>query len=397
MPTVKEQKINTFFILEYALCGAIILATLLQKTALASAAFTVSFVALVIYFVKLSVFDGARHFLIITLLIAGISLLSLSFSSLLNGRLLTVNYLKEYFIFLSTLFFMFIAANKKINTKTAKTALIFNILIAYLYPIAYLFFSQKNTHNLLSLNFSNPNLTAMWIMQSVFYAVLAVILIDSKIIKIIAAVSVPLNAFLINETGARNTMLALALFALLCIFVVLKREKSFSKPLMLIINIIPIAFVPIYLSCIDSVQKSGWFDFWVEEGKNLTSRFGVWEEKFEKIKGLWLMGNYAESSGNAHNSHLVLLSSYGIAVLILMIYFLYKLCAQVNDEAEDKKNLFALAAFFAVIFMGLGEGALFSGGQGIFIMACGFLLLARCDYCGSEDEEEKNLVEQAVG
>ena len=202
---------------------------------------------------------------------------------------------------------------------------------------------------------------------------------------------------MINETGARNTILALVLFAVLCVLVALKREKSFSKPFMLIINIIPIAFVPIYLSCIDFVQKSGWVDFLVEEGKKLTSRFGVWEDRFEKIKGLWLMGNYAESSGNAHNSHLVLLSSYGIAVLILMIYFLYKLCAQVNDEAEDKKNLFALAAFFAVIFMGLGEGALFSGGQGIFIMACGFLLLARCDYRGSEDEEEKNLVEQAVG
>jgi hypothetical protein len=37
----------------------------------------------------------------------------------------------------------------------------------------------------------------------------------------------------------------------------------------------------------------------------------------------------------------------------------------------------ALIAFFIVWIMGLGEAALFSGGQGIYIVSCSFLLLAR--------------------
>ncbi len=382
MIKVIEPGINKFFISEYALCGVIILATLLQKTVLASAAFMASFVLLIIYFLKYLLIDGEDHFLLITLMIAFISFLSVLCSSIINRSTISLDYLNEYFIFLSSLFFMCITANESINKKTAKAILLLNILVAYLYPIAYKYFPQKYDGDLLYLNFTNPNLAAMWILQSVFYAFLAVVIIESKIIKFVAAVSIPINVSLIIKTSARNTLLALAFFAVLCILVIIKRGKSFSKPFIFLIDIIPIAFVPIYLTCIDTVQRSGRLDFFVDEGKKLTSRVGVWEGRFEKIQGLWLTGNYAEAGGNAHNSHLVLLASYGIVILILMMFFLYKLCVTVNDESTDKKNLFALVAFFAVLFMGLGEGALFSGGQGIFIMAFGFLLLARCDYNG---------------
>lgn len=397
MSTVNEQRINKFIALEYILCGVIILATLLQESAIASNAFMMSFLILVVYYLKLIFSDAARDFLPLTLLIVAVSFLCICYSSIINYSSFNFDYIKEYLIFLSTVFFIFIIVNSDINLKTSNAILIFNIFAAYLYPLAYKFFPQSHKYNDLTLNFSNPNLTAMWILQSVLYAALSVFIIKSKLLKIIAAVSIPINVFLINETGARNCMIALVLFAALCAWITIKKSKKFSKSLIFIINIVPIAFVPIYLTYIKSIQERGWFDFLVKEGKSLTSRLVVWQDQLEKIHGLWLTGNYAQASGNAHNAHLVLLSSYGILILILVIYFFYKVCINFNDESKSRKNLFALAAFFAVIFMGLGEGALFSGGMGIFVMACGFLLLARCDYRGSEDEEEKSLVEQAVG
>ena len=59
-------------------------------------------------------------------------------------------------------------------------------------------------------------------------------------------------------------------------------------------------------------------------------------------------------------------------------YFMYKLCCAVNENCKTKKSLYCLAAFFGVVFMGIGEGALFSGAMGLYIMACGFIYLARC-------------------
>lgn len=380
MHIVNNRKINKFFALEYILCSLIVLSTMLQKSTIASNAFMVSFLILIFYSAKVAFFDRAINYLYNTLLITVFSFISILFSAMINYISLSIEYFSEYFIFLSTILFVFIIMNIEVNLKTVEAILIFNIFVAYLYPFAYRYLPQKNEFAYLSLNFSNPNLTAMWILQSVLYATLSVLIIKAKILKIIAAFSIPINVSLINKTSARNCIVALAAFALLCIWVVLKQKNKFSKIFILIINVIPIAFVPIYLTYINIVQEKGWFDFFVEEGKTLTSRISVWLDRFQKISGSWLIGNYAQARGNAHNAHLVILASYGIITLLLVIYFFYKVCMDINQKSNDRKNLFALAAFFAVIFMGLGEGAVFSGGQGIFVMAFGFLILAKCNY-----------------
>ena len=49
------------------------------------------------------------------------------------------------------------------------------------------------------------------------------------------------------------------------------------------------------------------------------------------------------------------------------------------------KQTLCLLAFFIVWIMGFGEAALFSGGQGIYIVSCSFLLLARNKEFDAED------------
>ena len=117
----------------------------------------------------------------------------------------------------------------------------------------------------------------------------------------------------------------------------------------------------------------------VSEGKSLNSREKVWKEFFARIGGRWLTGNYAKASGNSHNSQMVVLCSFGLVVLILVIAFTYKILQKVNSHSKTLYDSCCISAFFAVLFMGIGEGALFSGGQGIYILVGSFLFLVNVD------------------
>jgi hypothetical protein len=77
---------------------------------------------------------------------------------------------------------------------------------------------------------------------------------------------------------------------------------------------------------------------------------------------------------------MVVLCSFGIVVLFLVMRFLYVVMVRVNRQCETRKQLICLAAFFGTVFMGLGEGGLFSGGVGINVISCMPLLLARFNW-----------------
>ena len=94
---------------------------------------------------------------------------------------------------------------------------------------------------------------------------------------------------------------------------------------------------------------------------------------------MWFTGDYANLDGNAHNSHMVLLCSFGIVILILTIIFTYNITIEISKKAKNKFQTLCLAAFYASIFMGFGEGALYSGGLGLYILCGIFLVLANSD------------------
>lgn len=377
----RQTKItNRFMLIEFILCAIIIFCNLASKPTIVSNSFTVSFIVLAVFAIyKLS--KKEKYYLygnmFSILLVSGMCVLINSFA---QGAWLSFGGLRNYFMFCSTIIFMFLMLNIETDKKIAKKILIFNIFVAALYPVAYKFFPHQISHNALTLNFSNPNLTGMWILQSLLYLLLAVILLKSKMFKLLALLLFVINMFLLNETGARNCMIAIFLFVVICIWVLIKQRPSFSKRFIGIINIIPITFIFVYLKFIDLVKDSGIFDFLISEGKTLTSRVEIWQRNLRKIEDCWLIGSYYTAAGNTHNAHLVILGSFGAITLVLSIYFMHKLCCMVNDMCQTKKSLYCLAAFFAVIFMGIGEGALFSGAIGLYIMACGFIYLARCDF-----------------
>ena len=376
----EKQKLNLFFIAEYLLCAVIVLCTFRQQESLVSAAFTGTFMLALLWFGKMVFVDGRNKHMTVVFLTVVLSTIFVVASGVLNDEDLNMAFLTNHLSFLSTVMFLFVIMNSEPDTRTGKIILIFNVFFAYSYFWAYRFIPRGDAFPMVYLNFTNPNLTGMWILQSVLYALVALVVLKSVLLKLLAAISIPLNVWLILQTEARNCILTLLLFAVVCLWTALKQRPRFSKGLIMSVVLLPIAFVPVYLTYVKTIMSKGWFDFLIDEGKSLDSRVWVWQERLENIREVWLIGNYALAGGNAHNSHMVLLASYGAIGLALGIWLLYSVCVKVNEQLRSRKSLFALAAFFGVLFMGIGEGALFSGGQGLFVMACGFLYLARCDF-----------------
>lgn len=375
-----ELNINDrFMITEFLLCGLIIFFNLYYKPEFVSYLFTFSFIILALFFIyTISRNDIEFDLYACVFGIIGISALCVLFNTFSPSAKLNFYNLRNYFMFCSTIIFMFLMLNIEANKTTAEKVLILNVFISLLYPIGYNFFPQIEMNHLdASLNFSNPNLAGMWILQSLLYLVISFLILKNKYIRILSVISFFLNLYMLDLTGARNCMISLVLFAAVCVIVFVKGTISFPNWFIGIINAAPICFVFLYLEYIDKIAESGILDFLIGEGKTLTSRVEMWERFLAKIEDSWLIGSYYTAGGNAHNSQLVILCSFGLLTLLLTIYFNYKLCSILNDKCESKASLCCLGAFFGIILMGFGEGALYSGAMGIYIMASGYIYISR--------------------
>ncbi len=376
IPKYKE-KINWFIFIELLAFTAIVWFTCTENAQRASNVFTISFLILLYEFVKylfvntknMNAIDGYLFVII------GISSFNVLLSFINTDKSLNFDALKNYFIFLSTIIFFRLAEVIRINKKMCNIVFIFNIVISLVY-----LYTKIKLPDSMDLNFSNPNLTGMFVFVTFVYMILAFIFYKKIIIKIICALLAIGDFVIMYETEARNVLLAFVLFLVIVLLTLFKGSVRYSKAFNFIINITPAVFVVAYLGFIDEIVKSGKLDFLVSDGKNLTSRVEIWRDLLEKINGMWLTGDYAKVSGNAHNSHMVLLCSFGVIVLILVTVYVYKIINNISSNITNKFQTYCLAAFFAVIFMGFGEGSLYSGGVGIYILCGIFLVLANSNF-----------------
>lgn len=389
---MKNSKLDInskFVITEFILSGLIIFFNLYYRPEYVSHIFTLSFVLLAAFFIYIiSRSDVEYNLYACTFGIITVSAMSVIINTFSPTAVLNFENLKNYIMFCSTVIFMFIMLNATAYKKTAEIILILNIFIAILYPIGYKFFPQEVQHLNLTLNFSNPNLTGMWILQSLLYLSITFLIFKNRYIKIFSFVAFLMNFYLLDLTGARNCMISFFIFGVICLIVFVKGTIRFPNWFMGIINAVPICFVFLYLGYIEKIVESGILDFLISKGKTLTSRVEMWEKYLAKIADKWFIGSYYTAGGNAHNAHLVILCSFGLIALLLTIYFNYKLCCILNENCKSKASLYCLGALFAVIFMGIGEGALYSGAMGIYIMASGFIYISR-----AYSEEECNEID----
>ncbi len=389
----QTEKINWFLTLEMLLCAAMVWFTCSKNGTMASHCFTVSFIVLLLVFINYMIkkFEEIDEIDGLLLIIIAISVFSV-FLSLFNAeRAVTFEGLKSYFMFLSTVIFFRLAEKIKIGRKTADLIFGFNIIISLIYIYCRRAYPQdyvEGGSTMLTLNFSNPNFTALFVCISLLYMFLGIFYYKNIIMKGICLILSISNFSILLETGSRNPLVAFVLFLVIFILSYLKSNLRFTKWFSVIINASPTIFMVVYLNFISVIIEKGWLDFLVSRGKNLNSRVKIWEWFLEGLENKWLLGDYANLTGNAHNSHLVVLCSYGLIVLVLVIVFTHKISISLAEKTQNRFQFSCLMAFFAILFMGFGEGALYSGGLGIYILGGTFLTLANSDFERTDIIEE---------
>lgn len=393
---IKKKTVNKFIAIEFVLCWLIVFFTINKISLLASMGFILSFVLLIGYIIfrltgnKIS--REHNNLFVLMVLIVIIAFLSI----LINGvsANLSFEYFKKYLIFCSTIIYLFLISIIKINNKTVEFILYTNIALGLLYSSCYYLFGIRGylSNRYLTFNFSNPNLVAMWILQTVIYLLLSVLILKNKTIKVICIPIAAILTYFIYLTEARTCLIAITSFLVLMLYVGLKKKLNFGNFFLAIAISFPLIFAIVYMALIDTINV-GDLNFLTSEGKNIASRVIVWDFAFDHFKEHPISGAYYQISfgtgqSQMHNTHVDILASYGIVTFLLVSLYLYSIVKKINKQCYNKIQTLCLGAFLTVIIMGMGEAALFSGGQGIYILGCSFLLLARYNFYENKEQEE---------
>ena len=344
-----------------------------------SALFSMTFVILLLSVLYMLMHDGIK---VQDLLVIHAIIMLTIVNATIGSSDISFSYYRKVIIFISTIFMLYLSTKIKVSETAINYIYVINICIALLYVLAY--FKGVGTQYTIGItfNFSNPNLTAIFILHSLLYVTLAFIHYKNKTSRILFSVLFVLLMYFLICTRARSCFLAMAFyFILLAINYLTNNKVHLRKGVSFLILILPLLFTIVYMKMVDS-NFINIFSFAESTGKPLSSRYHIWSMAFKSIYEHPVTGDYyGLSSGTGlfqmHNTHLDVLSSYGIFVFILFIAFLYNIMDSTRKIARSKSQKASLFAFYAIIIMGTFEAALVSGGLGMDILSSGFLILAR--------------------
>lgn len=329
-----------------------------------------------------------KNDIVLLLIIAISSLVSVLISVLISNDSFEITEIKKFIIFIVTLV-LFIAVNRlKVDKKTIRFIEISvscaSVALVLLYFIKY---NELYIYNLLGMkflyfHFDNPNFAAMhFLVYAIYNSILAQK--QNKIyLKLFHIALALFMSYFVFQTLSRNALLTfLVFFVIFIVMLFIKRPKrSFGMASSTFIAAWPIIFVAAYKLLLFIISKLGIFSFLTESGKELDTRNIVWNDVIAEILEYPLTGNYGASViRQSHNTHLDIWVSYGIIALIgtiiLIAYIIYN-----NGRAykNNISNLYMLG-FICCIIMGMAEAALFAGCQGLFILVAGFVLLSKTD------------------
>lgn len=360
---------------ELVLALFIAISILAGKSNIVSLCFYASFVVMMILILMTSRYRSQCKTLALFIIILAFA--SVIFSAFLHGKFPTIDNMLFFLVFAALLIYIYILMVIDINYSLFKWIMNWGFIFAACFPIAYYIFNIRTYQvGFLSMNFSNSNLLGMWVLQAAIFSFLNFFWQKGIAKKGIIIVLFIVNIRLLVLSGTRNALLALILGGIL-VLLHLQRKRKYSKKVLFVVAILPILFLLTYLTIFPILNQNGSIIQFSVEGKGLDSRYAIWINTLFNLKGYYLTGDYFSLAGNVHNSHLVVLASYGIIVLLLTILFLYIVMCESNRKCETFLQKICLTAFFVTIFMGIGEGALFSGAVGLYIPSCVYLLLCR--------------------
>ena len=381
--------------IEVIIASTIAVLTALGQNRLVSLLFALSFIVAFV-FVALKVFEQNK--VNISIVLAVFCVINVTLNGLQENGIMNFDYFKKVIMFCCFMFLVFYSIQEQEPVPDFLLKIIeFLPVIAGTF-LVFSYYYMENTAVIahgITLGFSNPNFTGMWLLHFFLYGVLFVLKAfkGGNKLRLLYIPILFIIYRLIGETGARSCQFgALSFFVFLLLKSWIKnRPKLFS----FVIVVFPIVFSLFYLAVVDEEWFHNTFSFLVSEGKNLTSRKKIWFSAFQQYQKHPLFGNYSGISNGTgqsqmHNTHVDVLCSYGILPFILFLNILYDRFLVSSHKVSSFYQTAVFSAFCAVIVAGSFEAAMVAGAMGLNLLTVGFLLLAQND-SGQEIKIEKRI------
>ena len=394
--------IENFIIrLLYMVAAGIVVATVSGLGKIASLLFTGTFFLVLLLWFAISQ-KRITKLNVIAIIIVVMAITNVLLNALFTGTVISFSYMKKVIMFSTTILFFVSASETDVHISNR---LFINKMIDFVSCFFIIMYYLQNSKmhllygkvsNYLTFRFTNPNLTAMFLISILFCKIINIMQEKRKAVRIFDfAIMAFLFKFII-ETKSRNCMLVFVIFIVqMIVYYRLPKIKIFTKKIYAkIMAVWPLLFAIIYMFVVRVPIISRIFSFMISEGKGITSRYRLWASAFENVYYSPVIGAYSQISlgtgeSQMHNTHIDIMASYGLIVLLLVCAFVYFILWKKINKNSSKENTICAIAFSSILLSGMGEAALFSGGIGIYLYAGLFLL-----FNGVKPTVEKNSIYQ---
>lgn len=381
---MRTDRAGAVFRLLWAVEVAMLLCVMLGWTVPVSPLFALTFVLLVLWWLA----EAAENIHPLTLWAVGAAVLALIhvlLNALTAGVAVTLPLLRKWAMFAASSVCLLLGATGSAGRELRHFILQGNTPLAVGAAAGLLlrgeeaFLINGALSPYLTLGFSNPNTAGMFLAAVCGLELVSLrgstVLWRRLLHLVLAAAAVCLTV----ASGSRTALLSLAVeiaFFLRSLFPVWSAPgRRFCG----VLAALPLIFAGIYLMATGLTLTADLPAAF--PGKPGNSRRGIWLQALEWIGRAPMLGSYSRLGGSfqMHNSLLDILVSYGAAVTVLLWDFLRRLLLLRRDTEGDPTRFAALGGFCAMLVLGVGEAALFSGGLGVHLFAGAFLLLAGTD------------------
>jgi len=251
------------------------------------------------------------------------------------------------------------------------------VITNYLYYFAGLRHKTFGSTKYISLNMSNPNETGMWLSFIIIILVGACFAEKTKKKYILGICGLSLIPILI-ATGSRSNLIAVFVFVSAMVLNRIRKLKAMPKWFIWMVALAPALlfffYMEIFIPNLDFFQKI--FAFITAEGKNLTSRVGIWSIVEKDLAECFFLGKYEYYfSEQMHNSLATLYGRFGV-FFVAIIYKKFALAIMKIGEVT------AQWAMTAVWLVGCFETSFLGGMAGIYML---ILVLPRMTSSASND------------
>ena len=366
---------------EVLLASMIAILTAIGQTGLVSLLFAISFIVAFGY----TLFDTLERK---KMHIGGLLALSCLFSVLYSGireeATFGFSYFKKLIMFCAFVFLLYYATKADFSVPISLLrALELASLVAgaFLVLSYYVLGNREQMAGGITLGFSNPNFTGMWLLHFFLLGVLFVIRAfdgGSKL-RLLYIPILPFLLHLIGLTLARSCLFGVIFFLLS--LVLSRLLYKIPRIVTWFVVLFPLVYAVLYLSIVDTEWVRETFSFLVSAGKDLNSRVDIWQASFENFRNAPIFGNYAglgDGTGQfqLHNTHIDVLCSYGLLSLLLFLKFLSDRIVFVFKHARSFGDRAAVFAFCTVVAVGAFEAAMVAGSMGLNLLTVSFCVFA---------------------